>query len=156
MEDLNRIIYLVLGDITYIYVNGKMVDTYDEANENGDRLDKALPHITDINKEIRVQEVNHEFDCTGLVYWCHQQAGANLPARVTTAFETLSKQYHVGEIDSVKLQPGDVLISQSHAGIYIGDDTYIHAPQTGETVKKSSLTTRQNGSNKFTDVYRFY
>ena len=67
VEKLNRIIYLVLGDITYIYVNGKMVDTYDEANEDGDRLDKALPHITDINKEIRVQEVNHEFDCTGLL-----------------------------------------------------------------------------------------
>ena len=67
MEDLNRIIYLVLGDITYIYVNGKMVDTYDEANEDGDRLDKALPHITDINKEIRVQEVDYEFDLTGLL-----------------------------------------------------------------------------------------
>lgn len=67
MEDLNRIIYLVLGDITYIYVNGKLVDSYDEFNEDGDRLDKALPHITDITKEIRVQEVNHEFDCTGLL-----------------------------------------------------------------------------------------
>ena len=67
MKDLNRIIYLVLGDITYIYVNGKMVDTYDEANEDGDRLDKALPHIIDISKEVRVQEVDHEFDCTGLL-----------------------------------------------------------------------------------------
>ena len=67
MEDLNRVIYLVLGDITYIYVNGKMVDSYDECNEDGDRLDKALPHITDINKEIRVQEVDYEFDCTGLL-----------------------------------------------------------------------------------------
>ena len=67
MKDLNRLIYLVLGDITYIYVNGKLVDTYDEANEDGDRLDKALPHITDITKEVRVQEVDHEFDCTGLL-----------------------------------------------------------------------------------------
>ncbi len=67
MEDLNRIIYLVLGDLTYIYVNGELVDSYDEFNEDGDRIDKALPHITDITKEIRVQEVNHEFDLTGLL-----------------------------------------------------------------------------------------
>ena len=67
VEKLNRVIYLVLGDITYICVNGRIVDSYDECNEDGDRLDKALPHITDINKEIRVQEVNHEFDCTGLL-----------------------------------------------------------------------------------------
>ena len=67
MEDLNRIIYLVLGNITNIYVNGKMVDSYGEYNEDGDRLDKALPHITDINKEIRVQEVDYEFDFTGLL-----------------------------------------------------------------------------------------
>ena len=67
VEKLNRVFYLVLGDITYIYVNGKMVDTYDEANEDGDRLDKALPHIKDISKEIRVQEVDYEFDLTGLL-----------------------------------------------------------------------------------------
>ena len=67
MEDLNRVIYLVLGNITNIYVNGKLVDSYDECNEDGNRLDKALPHITDVSKEVRVQEVDHEFDCTGLL-----------------------------------------------------------------------------------------
>lgn len=67
MEDLNRVIYLVLGDLTYIYVNGELVDSYDEFNEDGDRLDKALPHIKDISKEVRVQEVDYEFDLTGLL-----------------------------------------------------------------------------------------
>jgi hypothetical protein len=67
MEDLNRIIYLTLGNITYIFVNGVKVDSYDDEGDEGDRLDKALPHITDISKEVRVQEVDHEFDCTGLL-----------------------------------------------------------------------------------------
>ena len=67
MEDLNRIIYLTLGNITYIFVNGVKIDSYDDEGDEGDRLDKALPHITDISKEVRVQEVDHEFDCTGLL-----------------------------------------------------------------------------------------
>ena len=67
VEKLNRVIYLVLGNITYIYVNGKLVDSYDEDGDEGDRLDKALPHIKDISKEVRVQEVDYEFDLTGLL-----------------------------------------------------------------------------------------
>ena len=67
IEKLNRVIYLVLGDITYICVNGRIVDSYDEDCEEGDRLDKALPYITDISKEMRVQEVDYEFDLTGLL-----------------------------------------------------------------------------------------
>ena len=66
MKNLNRIIYLVLGNITNIYVNGKLVDLYNE-DENEDRIDKALPHITDITKEVRVQEVDYDFDLTGLL-----------------------------------------------------------------------------------------
>ena len=67
VEKLNRIIYLTLGNITYIFVNGVKVDSYDNEGDEGDRLDKALPHITDISKEIRVQEVDYEFDLTGLL-----------------------------------------------------------------------------------------
>ena len=67
MKDLNRIIYLTLGNITYIFVNGVKVDSYDEEGDEGDRLDKALPHITDISKEVRVQEVTYESDITGLL-----------------------------------------------------------------------------------------
>ena len=30
--------------------------------------------------------------------------------------------------------------ANGHAGIYIGNDTFIHAPQTGDVVKKSSVS----------------
>ena len=39
-----------------------------------------------------------------------------------------------------ELQPGDLVFPHSgHVGIYIGNGQMIHAPQTGDVVKVSSL-----------------
>lgn len=45
-----------------------------------------------------------------------------------------------------ELQPGDLVFFSNgyeihHAGIYVGDGNMIHAPQTGDVVKISSINT---------------
>jgi cell wall-associated NlpC family hydrolase len=41
-----------------------------------------------------------------------------------------------------QLQPGDLVFfaNLNHVGIYIGNDNYIQAPQTGDVVKITSLS----------------
>ena len=44
------------------------------------------------------------------------------------------------------LEPGDIVSfhGSGHAGIYIGGGQYVHAPQTGDVVKVSSLGDRSD------------
>jgi cell wall-associated NlpC family hydrolase len=80
------------------------------------------------------------FDCSGLVTHVFQQvAGIVLPR----SSQNMSK---VGEkIDKSDLQPGDLVFfntrrrPNSHVGIYIGDDQFVHAPGRGGEVEISGM-----------------
>ena len=82
------------------------------------------------------------FDCSGLIgYVYHDAAGINLP-RSTREMITLRGP----DIDRSQLQTGDLVFfatgggsSVSHAGIYVGEGRFVHAPATGGTVKLDSL-----------------
>jgi cell wall-associated NlpC family hydrolase len=76
------------------------------------------------------------FDCSGLVMYVFAQLGISLP-HYTVA------QYALGTpVSRDQLQPGDVVFFDGlgHVGIYIGGGQFIHAPQTGDVVKVSSLS----------------
>lgn len=80
------------------------------------------------------------FDCSGLVVYVYKQCGINVQGRTTNdlyaEFQHISRE---------QLQPGDAVFFGSdihHMGIYIGDNKYIHAPQTGDVVKISEMTRR--------------
>lgn len=96
------------------------------------------------------------FDCSGFVYWVYKQVGISVPG------STDGYKAYVGsakEISWSDAKPGDILLvfasergtTYGHAGIYLGGDEYIHAPQTGDVVKIS-----QNAKSKFKHVFRFY
>lgn len=98
----------------------------------------------------------NSFDCSGFVYWCYKQNGITVP-RTTEGYKT-----YIGsnkEISWNEAQPGDILIitssergtSDGHAGIYLGNDSYIHAPSTGQTV----TIVESGASTKFKHVFRF-
>lgn len=95
------------------------------------------------------------FDCSGLVYWVYQQQGITVPGS-TDGYKPYANS--TNEVDWSQAQPGDILIifntergtSSGHAGIYLGNDEYIHAPQTGDVVKISS-----GAQSKFRHVFRF-
>lgn len=74
------------------------------------------------------------FDCSGFVQWCYARAGVSLP-------HSSSAQKNAGtQISISAAQPGDILWKSGHVGIYIGNGKYIHAPQTGDVVKISSVS----------------
>ena len=76
------------------------------------------------------------FDCSGLMVWAWAQAGVSLPHQSQA-------QYDVGtHVSRANLQPGDLVFFYSpihHVGMYIGNNLVVHAPQTGDVVKVSSM-----------------
>lgn len=86
------------------------------------------------------------FDCSGLVMWCYRQAGVYLD-------HYSGSQANSGAVIPLsQAQPGDILWRSGHVGIYIGNGKFIHAPQTGDVVKISSVA----GYGKFKYAVRPY
>ncbi|MGH8550544.1 MAG: C40 family peptidase [Methylococcales bacterium] len=78
------------------------------------------------------------FDCSGLVFFTHRQAGLNVP-RMSNSQLSEAKKVSVQDI-----QPGDLVFFRidsdtSHVGIYIGGNEFIHAPSDGRKVSRESL-----------------
>ncbi len=84
------------------------------------------------------------FDCSGLVMYSYAKIGVSLP-------HSAAAQYGYGtHISRDQLRPGDLVFFTrgrgiSHVGMYVGGDSYIHAPRTGDVVKISSLSARGRG-----------
>jgi cell wall-associated NlpC family hydrolase len=81
------------------------------------------------------------FDCSGLVYYCYRHFGYSVNRTAA------GLAYNGTGGSSYDLQPGDIVLFTSsggsyigHAGIYIGNGQFIHAPHTGDVVKISSLS----------------
>ena len=75
------------------------------------------------------------FDCSGLVYWAHNQAGIKLGRTTAAGYANSGKAVAYSQ-----LQVGDVITFDygrgvAHIGIYIGNGQMIHAPHTGDVVK---------------------
>ena len=85
------------------------------------------------------------FDCSGLIYWVAKQIGKSIP-------RTSSEQSRYGQsVSKGNLQPGDLVFfgknKVHHVGMYVGGGKFIHAPQTGDVVKISSLSSRDDFHN---------
>ncbi len=86
----------------------------------------------------------HECDCSSLVQVAYRAAGISLP-------RTAAEQSRVGALVSGPegLRPGDLLFvpgsdgtvaDPGHVGMYVGDGLLVSAPQTGQLVRLSPLT----------------
>lgn len=84
----------------------------------------------------------NSFDCSGLMQYAFKNgAGISLP-RVSRDQANVGKK-----VSKAELQPGDLVFFAKggrihHVGMYLGNDQYIHAPQTGDVVKISKLSSR--------------
>ncbi len=91
------------------------------------------------------------FDCTGFTCYVYKHFGVSLPR---SAQSQGYSDYGVKITKKSDLMPGDLIFFNSqrdsdrsdHAGIYIGNGKYIHAPYTGTVVKISKLSDRHDFS----------
>lgn len=79
------------------------------------------------------------FDCSGFVRYVYSHFGVSLSR---TTYTQINEGSYVSRDD---LQPGDLVFFGSgsdphHVGMYVGNNSYIHAPRTGDVVKVSPLT----------------
>jgi cell wall-associated NlpC family hydrolase len=77
------------------------------------------------------------FDCSGLTLYAYAQVGVSLP-------HYTGSQWNSGvHVTRAQLRPGDLVFFYSdlhHMGMYIGNGKMVHAPQTGDVVKISPLS----------------
>lgn len=77
-----------------------------------------------------------KFDCSGLIYWTFKQCGVDIP-------RTSEAQYNACQKSSWSdVKPGDLLFKSNldHVMMYIGNNQYIHSPNTGDVVKIGNVT----------------
>lgn len=78
------------------------------------------------------------FDCSGLVRYCYQLLGIELPRSV-------NEQLHMTDpvaLDALEI--GDLVFFRlgnkvGHVGVYYGANEFVHAPSTGKAVMRSRL-----------------
>jgi cell wall-associated NlpC family hydrolase len=81
------------------------------------------------------------FDCSGLIVYVYRRsAQIGLP-------RTVAELQHAGEpVDRRSIRAGDLVFfgrrrAATHAGIYVGDGRFVHAPSTGGRVGLSRMDT---------------
>jgi len=81
------------------------------------------------------------FDCSGLVRYVYSHFGLRLPHNSYTD-ATLGVS-----VPRRALRPGDLVFfdGDSHVGIYIGENRFVHAPHTGSAVQITTLTSTWYG-----------
>jgi peptidoglycan DL-endopeptidase CwlO len=81
------------------------------------------------------------FDCSGFVRYVYEQLGVYLPHYAATQYATTT------HVDPAQLEPGDLVFFEpradgpGHVGMYVGNDVFIEAPQTGDVVKLYHVST---------------
>ncbi|WP_423196937.1 MULTISPECIES: C40 family peptidase [unclassified Cupriavidus] len=99
------------------------------------------------------------FDCSGLVRYVVQRAANVTLPRTTEQMGKRGTSLDRGEVAS-----GDLVFfnttgrANSHVGIYVGQNRFVHAPATGGTVRledmgKSYWATRYNGARRVVAAY---
>jgi cell wall-associated NlpC family hydrolase len=79
------------------------------------------------------------FDCSGFTQYVYAHFGVSIG-------RTTKDQIHDGvAVSKDQLQTGDLVFFgddgvPNHMGIYVGSNTYIHSPQTGDVIKISAMT----------------
>lgn len=79
------------------------------------------------------------FDCSGFAWWTLRKNGINIPRESDSQFRSGKK------VSLDNLMPGDLVFFEtykrgaSHVGVYDGSGGFIHSPNSGKTVCRTSL-----------------
>lgn len=73
------------------------------------------------------------FDCSGLTMWCYAQIGISIPHYDRSQYAAARARLNPSDA-----APGDILWRPGHVAISTGGTNYIHAPHTGDVVRRAS------------------
>ena len=79
------------------------------------------------------------FDCSGLIGYVYQSSAGSAPPRTVAQLDRWGQP-----IAAQSLRTGDLVVfgrgrKPSHAGIYVGEGRFVHAPSSGGTVRMDRL-----------------
>lgn len=80
------------------------------------------------------------FDCSGLVQYSYARAGVSLPRDMQGLWRSTRP------VAPAQIRPGDLVFfhldgqRNSHVGLYVGDNAFVHAPSRGKHVSTASLS----------------
>lgn len=82
------------------------------------------------------------FDCSGLIGYVYQSRAGKAPPRTVAQLDSWGQP-----IAAQSLRSGDLVVfgrgrTPSHAGIYVGQGRFVHAPSTGGEVRLDRLDSR--------------
>jgi cell wall-associated NlpC family hydrolase len=123
------------------------IDTPLAVMRYGDEI--ALRAISLVGKPYRYGGADLQgFDCSGMVYFIHQALGIEVPRTAA------DQQRAAMSVDRAALQPGDLLFFRttrakrtSHVGVYVGENRFVHAPQSGKLIELRTLDDQYYGKH---------
>jgi len=81
------------------------------------------------------------FDCSGLIGYVYNSRAGVAPPRTVAQLSGFG-----AAVDEDELRTGDLVVfgrsRPTHAGIYVGEGRFVHAPSTGGTVRMDHLQSR--------------
>ena len=100
------------------------------------------------------------FDCSGLTQYAYREIGIDIPRTSRSQFRAGTR---IVEERLDLLELGDLVFfgyegdpgRVHHVGIYVGDENFLHAPQTGDVVRVSSLLERIAEKDDYVGASRF-
>ncbi len=113
-------------------------------------------------KYVRGAKGPDQFDCSGFVYWCLNQAGVKQSYMTSVAWRSCSKYKRINYMEDLKR--GDVLVfkginmSRGHVGIYLGDGLMIDASSSLGVIRitEESVLTSKYWREHFLMGYRIW
>ena len=95
------------------------------------------------------------FDCSGLIIYVYQKS---VDIKLPRTVEAMSRKGQ--SVEGQPPAPGDIVFfnttgeKYSHAGIYVGQGRFVHAPSAGGTVRLEYIT-KPYWAARFTEARRF-
>jgi cell wall-associated NlpC family hydrolase len=132
--------------IILLLITGCSTNAYRQQNVSNQDRQKVVDLATDmlgVSYRYGGQSPKKGFDCSGLVYYTHKQAGIRIPRTTREQFRA------VRQISYRSLLAGDLIFFStngnglvSHVGIYVGGGKFIHAPSSGKRVSVANINDR--------------
>ena len=113
-------------------------------------------------KYVRGAKGPNQFDCSGFVYWCLNQAGVRQGYMTSIIWRSCSKYKRINSMSALKR--GDILVfkgesmSTGHVGIYLGSGKMIDASSSQGQVRvtSSNILNSTYWQNHFLMAYRIW